>query len=367
MSLEDRTRKAGRTEILSEVVPVEPDHMQVTTNGIEGSGESSTNAEADGKVNLMGLMGALRPFLEKIARDRWGSESSDITVAGSGDGIDASRARVDCLQGNIQAMNDYRNHINNISDGLFEAIRPLYGKLDSNGACLKAQVRTAFILEVMAHMINQKHSAFSTHMLHRLYLSGVSYDELAHLALMGLVSYPCKENLMNKMRAEVANSRLALDKMLGCEFTHFEFLIDDFFWQRKRATPNKKNTFSDAQDVTTSCVKMINMGKVLSAASDRSIGVTLDPYLNMGCGRDAAWAICAHRNRCYIFGSESRRMNPVLLILPGCCHANHYVIDQFIHHMMSGGCSNCNYGTTGWIMHTHRRGTVLVRMQVQVN
>ena len=119
MSLEDRTRKAGRTKILSEVVPVEPDHMQVTTTGIE---ESSTNAEADGKVNLMGLMGALRPFLEKIARDRWGSESSDTTVAGSGDGIDTSRARVDCLQGNIQAMNDYRNHINNISDGLFEAI-----------------------------------------------------------------------------------------------------------------------------------------------------------------------------------------------------------------------------------------------------
>ena len=82
--------------------------------------------------------------------------------------------------------------------------------------------------------------------------------------------------------------------------------------------------------------------------------MTLDPYLNMGCGRDAAWAICAHRNRCYIFGSESRRMNPVLLILPGCCHANHYVIDQFIHHMMSGGCSNCNYGTQQVQMRYHR-------------
>ena len=135
--------------------------------------------ETGGKVELLELMGALRPYLEKIAHDQWGSgsgsnsESSHTNV----DEVTYVNSRIACLNGNVEAMREYRNHVNEISDGLFDAmfegIRPLYAKLDTDATYQKAQIRTAFILEIMAHMINQKHSTFSTHMLHRLYLSGV--------------------------------------------------------------------------------------------------------------------------------------------------------------------------------------------------
>ena len=147
---------------------------------------------------------------------------------------------------------------------------------------------------------------------------------------------------MDKMRAEVASSHTALMKMLGCDFTHFQFIIDDFFWQRKRATPNDKNTFSDANDVTTVVVKMIDLAKSLSAESV----MLMDPFLDMLCGSDATSRICSNRNRCYIFGSECRRMNPVLL--PGSHHGNHDVIDQFVTYMTSDssahGCPDRDYG-----------------------
>ena len=77
---------------------------------------------------------------------------------------------------------------------------------------------------------------------------------------------------------------MALSKMLGCEF-----IIDDFFWQRKRATPNQRNTFSDAEDVTTSCVKAIDLNKALTSAAlelngQQQMVIDMDPFLEMGCG-----------------------------------------------------------------------------------
>ena len=128
---------------------------------------------------------------------------------------------------------------------------------------------------------------------------------------MGLVSYPCKNNLIDKMKAEVANSRMVLNRMLGCKFNHFVFIIDDFFWQRRRATPNKQNTFSDARDVTTSCVKEIDAVSAVMNGRERIRERGLpDPFLGMDCGHLLTRAIAEYRRT--LAGRESRCMKTVL-------------------------------------------------------
>ena len=161
---------------------------------------------------------------------------------------------------NEEDIDRYAEHINDYADNLFnimmESCKPAYGK-----NTFKLKLRTAVLIEHMAHMVSQKYGDSAHQMLHFFYLNDVPYDAMTQLSEMGYCSSPNSVNIKVRMQIEVIAAQNSLLDTIRDENILVMLLLDDFNNVRRTIEARSNGTFSLAGHYTSICFKLIDKPK----------------------------------------------------------------------------------------------------------
>ena len=186
---------------------------------------------------------------------------------------------------------DIDRYADNLFNIMMESCKPAYGK-----NTFKLKLRTAVLIEHMAHMVSQKYGDSAHQMLHFFYLNDVPYDAMTQLSEMGYCSSPNSVNIKGRMQIEVIAAQNSLLDTIRDENILVMLLLDDFNNVRRTIEARSNGTFSLAGHYTSICFKLIDKPKCGAGEWALPSGL-LDLFGDLPCGATAAGVIANNPDR----------------------------------------------------------------------
>ena len=165
---------------------------------------------------------------------------------------------------------------------MMESCKPAYGK-----NTFKLKLRTAVLIEHMAHLISQKYGDTAHQMLHFFFLNDVPWSAMTQLSEMGYCSSPNSLNIQGRMKIEVIAAQSDLVDTLKDENVLAMLLLDDFHNIRRTVEARSNGTFSLAGHYTSMCFKLMDRPKCGPRESEMHAGRLDVLFGDLPCGADA--------------------------------------------------------------------------------